>query len=89
MNAVALFTQSTLVPGDAKLHVEHLSELLRDVDLEARMMTLIKAHEFVKENESNEILLRSIRADLEVERSKMNKMIFVIEQAQLALRAEF
>ena len=66
---------------NAKTHITILTELLRDVDLEARMMTLIKAEEFINEQECNDIQLQSIRGDLELELNKLNKMIFMVEKA--------
>lgn len=67
---------------NAKTHITLLTELLRDVDLEARMMTLIKAEEILCEPEiNNELQLQSIRGDLEIEMQKLNKMLHMVESA--------
>lgn len=66
---------------NAKTHITILTELLRDVDLEARMMTLIKAEDFLCEAENNEQQLQSIKSDLEIEVQKLNQMIFMVEKA--------
>ena len=85
MSALELQTTTTSLSEEAKTHIVVLTELLRDVDLEARMMTLIKAEEFLSEQELNEIQLQSIRADLEHELTKMRKMIHLVERAQYVL----
>ncbi|MBA2403519.1 MAG: hypothetical protein H0V66_02010 [Bdellovibrionales bacterium] len=86
MNALAIKnTLTTTLSEEAKTHIVVLTELLRDVNLEGRMMTLIKAEEFIKEEEVNEIQLQSIRVDLELELIKMRQMIFMVEKAQYAL----
>ncbi len=69
---------------EAKTHMTILTELLRDVNLEARMMTLIKAEEFISEKEMNEIQLQSIRIDLELELTKLKMMLCMVERAQYA-----
>ena len=84
MNALALQTVSS-ISEEAKTHITILSELLRDIDLEARMMTLIKVDEFIQEDEVNDIQLQSIRVDLELELKKVRKMIFMVEKAQYVL----
>ncbi len=67
---------------NAKTHITLLTELLRDVDLEARMMTLIKAEDLLIEpNMNNEIQLQSIRGDLEIEMQKLNQMLTMVESA--------
>ena len=66
---------------NAQTHITILTELLRDVDLEARMMTLIKAEDFLCEPETNGIQLRSIKNDLEIELQKLNQMIFMVDRA--------
>ncbi len=85
MNALAIQSTVTSISEEAKSHIEILSELLRDIDLEARMMTLIKAEEFIQEKEVNELQLQSIRVDLELELKKVRKMIFMVEKAQYVL----
>ena len=85
MNALAIQSTVTSISEEAKSHIEILSELLRDIDLEARMMTLIKAEEFIQEKVVNELQLQSIRVDLELELKKVRKMIFMIEKAQYVL----
>lgn len=87
MNALAIQNTATNISEEAKSHIVVLTELLRDVDLEARMMTLIKAEDFIKENATNELQLQSIRVDLEHELNKMRKMIFMVEKAQYLLEA--
>ncbi len=85
MNALAIQSTVTSISEEAKSHITILSELLRDIDLEARMMTLIKAEEFIQEKEVNELQLQSIRVDLELELKKVRKMIFMVEKAQYVL----
>ena len=85
MNALAIQSTVTSISEEAKSHITILSELLRDIDLEARMMTLIKAEEFIQEKVVNELQLQSIRVDLELELKKVRKMIFMIEKAQYVL----
>jgi hypothetical protein len=85
MNALAIQSTVTSISEEAKTHIAILSELLRDIDLEARMMTLIKAEEFIQEKEVNELQLQSIRVDLELELKKVRKMIFMVEKAQYVL----
>jgi hypothetical protein len=85
MNALAIQSTVTSISEEAKSHIEILSELLRDIDLEARMMTLIKAEEFIQEKVVNELQLQSIRVDLELELKKVRKMIFMVEKAQYVL----
>ena len=82
MNALAIQNSAANISDEAKSHIVVLTELLRDVNLEARMMTLIKAEDFIKDNEANELQLQSIRVDLEHELNKMRKMIFMVEKAQ-------
>jgi hypothetical protein len=85
----ALDIQNTLntIPNEAKENISILTELLRDIDLEGRMITLIKAKEFIDGQETNELQLQSIRADLELELVKMKKMIFMVEKTQYILEA--
>ena len=85
MNALAIQSTVTSISEEAKSHITILSELLRDIDLDARMMTLIKAEEFIQEKEVNELQLQSIRVDLELELKKVRKMIFMVEKAQYVL----
>lgn len=85
MNALDLQIIPTSISEEAKTHIVILTELLRDVDLEARMMTLIKAEEFIQEEVVNDIQLQSIRVDLELELKKVRKMIFMLEKAQYVL----
>ncbi len=85
MNALAIQNTTSNISEEAKSHIVVLTELLRDIDLEARMMTLIKAEDFIKDNEANELQLQSIRVDLEHELNKMRKMIFMVEKAQYLL----
>ncbi len=85
MSALDLRNTTRTLSDEAKTHIVVLTELLRDVDLEARMMTLIKAEEFLNEEEMNEVQLQSIRVDLELELTKMRKMILSVEKAQYAL----
>jgi hypothetical protein len=85
MNALAIQSPVTSISEEAKSHIVILSELLRDIDLEGRMMTLIKAEEFIQEKEVNELQLQSIRVDLELELKKVRKMIFMVEKAQYVL----
>ena len=85
MNALAIQSTVTSISEEAKTHIAILSELLRDIDLEARMMTLIKAEEFIQEKVVNELQLQSIRVDLELELKKVRKMIFMVEKAQYVL----
>ena len=85
MNALAIQSTVTSISEEAKSHITILSELLRDIDLEARMMTLIKAEEFIQEKVVNELQLQSIRVDLELELKKVRKMIFMVEKAQYVL----
>lgn len=68
---------------NAKTHITLLTELLRDVDLEARMMTIIKAEEIISEPENIDINLEAIRSDLEIERQKLNKMLWMVENAMV------
>ncbi len=70
---------------EAKEHIVVLTELLRDVDIEGRMTILMKADQLVDEKEMNEVLLQSVRIDLEQELNKMRKMIFMVEKAQYLL----
>lgn len=84
MSALELQNTVSSISEEAKTHIIVLTELLRDVDLEARMLTLIKAEEFLKE-EDNETQLQSIRLDLELELIKMRQMIFMVEKAQYSL----
>jgi hypothetical protein len=85
MSALALQNTVSSISEEAKTHIIILTELLRDVDLEGRMMTLIKAQDFLTEEVPNEIQLQSIRSDLEYELVKMRKMIFMVEKAQYVL----
>ena len=85
MSALELQNTPSSLSEEAKTHILVLTDLLRDVDLEARMMTLIKAEEFLSEEQTNEIQLQSIRIDLELELNKMRKMVFMVEKAQYAL----
>jgi len=85
MNPLNIQNIVTGIAKEAKTHITILTELLRDVDLEARMLTLIKAEEFIKEECLNQIQLQSIQVDLELELDKMKKMIFMVEQAQYVL----
>jgi hypothetical protein len=85
MSALALQNTVSSISEEAKTHIVILTELLRDVDLEGRMMTLIKAQDFLTEEVPNEIQLQSIRSDLEYELVKMRKMIFMVEKAQYVL----
>jgi hypothetical protein len=85
MSALALQNTVSSISEEAKTHIVILTELLRDVDLEGRMMTLIKAQDFLTEEVPNEIQLQSIRFDLEYELVKMRKMIFMVEKAQYVL----
>lgn len=90
MSALAIQNNTVpAIPEEAKTHISILTDLLRDVDLEARMMTLIKCEEFIKEEQMNEIQLQSIRTDLELELNKMRQMIFMVEQAQYILETAF
>jgi hypothetical protein len=75
------------ISEEAKSHITILTELLRDVDLESRMMTLIKAEEFIQDEVIHELQLQSIRIDLELELNKMRQMIFMVEKAQYLLEA--
>ena len=79
MSALAIQTTSQ----EAETHISILCELLREIDLEARMMTLIKAEEFLQKEDVNQ--LEFIRMDLEFELTKMRKMIFMVEKAQYLL----
>jgi hypothetical protein len=74
------------IPNEAQQHIEILTELLRDVDLEQRMYTLIKAEEFLDGQETNNVQLQLIRSDLEIELKKMQQMIFIVDKAQTLLR---
>ena len=74
------------IPNEAQQHIEILTELLRDVDLEQRMYTLIKAEEFLDGQETNNIQLQLIKNDLNQELKKMQQMIFIVEKAQSLLR---
>jgi hypothetical protein len=85
MNALDLQNTVSSISEEAKTHIIILTELLRDVDLEGRMMTLIKAEEFIQEEIVNDIQLQSIRLDLELELKKVKKMIFMVEKAQYVL----
>lgn len=85
MSALDLRNMTLTISDEAKTHITVLTELLRDVDLESRMMTLIKAEEFLSGEEMNEIQLQSIRVDLEVELTKIRKMIHSVERAQYNL----
>lgn len=85
MNALAIKNNESSISEEAKTHIVILTELLRDVDLEGRMMTLIKAEEFLTEEVVNDIQLQSIRVDLEIELKKMRKMILMVEKAQYVL----
>ena len=85
MSALALQNTVSSISEEAKTHIVILTELLRDVDLEGRMMTLIKAEEFIKGDEYNEIQLQSIRSDLEHELVKVRKMVMMVEKAQYVL----
>ncbi len=85
MNALAIQNNISSISEEAKSHIIILSELLRDVDLESRMMTLIKVEEVIQEEVLNEIQLQSIRVDLELELKKVKKMIFMVEKAQYVL----
>ncbi len=88
MNALAIQnTLTTTLSEEAKTHIVVQTELLRDVNIEGRMMNLIKAEENIKEEEVNEIQLQSIRVDLELELIKMRQMIFMVEKAQYALES--
>lgn len=85
MNALAIENNISTISEEAKSHLIILSELLRDVDLESRMMTLIKVEEVIQEEVLNEIQLQSIRVDLELELKKVRKMIFMVERAQYVM----
>ncbi len=82
MNALAIPNNLISISEEAKTHMVILTELLRDIDLEGRMMTLIKAEEFIQGEEVNELQLESIRLDLEMELTKIRKMVFMVEKAQ-------
>jgi hypothetical protein len=82
MGALEIQKTSTTIPNEALEHISILTELLRDVDLEGRMMTLIKAEDFLGGQETSQLQLESIRTDLELELDKMKKMIFIVEKAQ-------
>lgn len=64
---------------NAKTHISILTDLLRDVDLEARMMTLIKVEDYLLEPET--FHLESIKHDLEIEKNKLNMMLLMVEKA--------
>lgn len=66
---------------EARTHIEILTELLRDIDIEKRMETLIKADGLLKEGLSRDKLLL-IREDLEGDLMNVKKMIFMVEKAQ-------
>lgn len=86
MNALALRfdPESSLkeIPEVATNHLEVLVELLRDVNLEKRMMTLIKAEGILREGDYDKSTLESIRTDLEEDLQLMRKMIFMVEQVR-------
>lgn len=65
----------------ARTHIEILSELLREIDLEKRMETIIKTDGLLKEGLSQDKLQR-IQQDLEGDLMNVKKMIFMVEQAQ-------
>ncbi|HXH74550.1 MAG TPA: hypothetical protein VNJ08_06270 [Bacteriovoracaceae bacterium] len=69
-------------PGITKQHMEMLIDLLRDVNLEKRMETLIKAQNFMKEDDFNKETLQSIRTELDEELMNIRKMLFMVDQAQ-------
>lgn len=80
--ALKLTNFQTTIPEEAISHIEVLTELLRDVNLEQRMETLIKAECFLKKEEESKDQLQLIRNELEEELFKMRKMIFMVERAQ-------
>lgn len=85
MNALAqqLFTETpNEIPAVSKTHIEMLIDLLRDIDLEKRMETLIKAENFLTNDEFNKEALVTIRSELDDELMLIRKMIFMVDQAQ-------
>ena len=70
------------LPGISKTHIEMLTELLRDINLEKRMETLIKAENFLKGDEFNKETLQAIRTELDEELMLVRKMLFMVDQAQ-------
>jgi hypothetical protein len=83
MNALALpiIEERKLISEEARTHIEILTELLRDVDLEKRMETLIKADNYLKRDSIDNECLEDIRLNLEMELMKVRKMIFMVEMA--------
>ncbi len=86
--ALQLSEEECLIPELAHKHVEVLVELLRDVNLEKRMETLIKAqHLFeVPAKSVVDAQLDSIRSDLEEYDLQLRQMIFMVEKAQHYIR---
>jgi hypothetical protein len=84
MNALAQQWNETTksIPEFARTHIEMLTGLLRDVQLEKRMETLIKAENFLKEDDFNKENLDLIRNELNEELMLIRKMIFMVDQAQ-------
>lgn len=70
------------IQNEAKEHITILAELLRDVRLEDRMLTLIKTEELMQGPVVTPDQLESIRVDLELELTNIRNMIFKVEQAQ-------
>lgn len=75
-------------PEIAQEHVEVLIELLRDVNLEKRMETLIKAQHLFDQPDSLlvDAQLDSIRSDLEEYKLQLRQMIFMVDKAQHYIR---
>lgn len=90
MSALALkiMEEEKNVPEIAHKHVEVLVELLRDVNLEKRMETLIKAQHLIKESRTSVVdaQLESIRNDLEEYDLQLRQMIFMVEKAKHFIR---
>lgn len=79
-------TKTTTIPKEAVDHIQLLSELLREINLEKRMETVMKTDGLIKHWGNGGIQslseLESIRTDLEEEFKQLRLMIFMVEQAQ-------
>ena len=91
MNALAIKKNHTnlSIQDEARTHIEILSDLLRDIDLEKRMGTLIQTENLIKEwnqgEEENKTKLESIRLELEGDLQQVRLMIHMVEKAQFLI----
>ncbi len=76
---------------EALTHIEILTDLLRDIDLEKRMETLIKTENILRESKimdpESKAELESIRTDLVGDLNQVKLMLCMVEKAQYLIGA--